>query len=217
METPSILLKASRFDFKVINVVIVIWIIIHIPITLDAETPILPFLSMVIAPAIGIVFRILKFNARVELNPGGIVDAHGQETSWAKVGKINCVNGSLHWEVGDKELGMTGGKFYFGNQFSIGGVPGIEISSGKIVDLMEQLAGEVSEQKRTMIILESHYSAREKSADYAKVSKGSAFLEIIKTLWWCFSSFSCVEKLFIIIFFFCLFVFIFSGLFELFG
>ena len=163
METPSILLKASRFDFKVINVVIVIWIIIHIPITLDAETPILPFLSMVIAPAIGIVFRILKFNARVELNPGGIVDAYGQETSWAKVGKINCVNGSLHWEVGDKELGMTGGKFYFGNQFSIGEVPGIEISSPKIVDLMKQLAGEVSERRRTMIILESHYFAREKS------------------------------------------------------
>jgi hypothetical protein len=83
---------------------------------------------------------------------------HGQN-----VGKINCVNGSMHWEVRDNEVGMTGGKFYFGNQFSIGGVPGIEISSPKIVDLMEQLAGEVSEQKRTMIILESHYSARKKS------------------------------------------------------
>jgi len=109
--------------------------------------------------------QLLGFNTRLDLNPDGIVDTHGQETSWSKVGKINCVNGSLHWEVRDNGEGMSGGEFNFGGTggCSIVGIPGIEMSSRELVNLMEQLAGELSEQKRTMIILESHYSAREKS------------------------------------------------------
>ena len=60
-------------------------------------------------------------------------------------------------------------------------MPGIEISLPKIVDLMEQLAGEVSEQKRTMIILESHYSARQKS--HSSPSAYDTFCGVLRLFW----------------------------------